>query len=256
MSLRRKKSTALTPASDNHPATQPPPASAVKTAGGILDRAQKLQGPAVKKYVDGIRRKYPDDSPAQIITRLEKRYLTAVTGSGSAVGATAAVPGVGTMTAFGALTGETVLFLEASALLALATAEVHGIPLEDNERRKAFVMAVALGEEGVGVVGRLVGARGTGALRRLGSGAGPNAGVTKLNRVLMNKLIKKYGMRRGVMMFGKMLPAGIGAVIGGAGNRTLGRKVIKNAREAFGPAPTNWVIEGSVAGAPLPPGRR
>ena len=64
-----------------------PPGKAVEVTGGILDRAQRLQAPAVKKYVDSLRRKYPDDSPAQIIERLEKRYLLAVTGSGSAAGA-------------------------------------------------------------------------------------------------------------------------------------------------------------------------
>ena len=68
-----------------------PPGKAVEVTGGILDRAQRLQAPAVKKYVDSLRRKYPDDSPAQIIERLEKRYLNAVTGSGGAVGAAAAV---------------------------------------------------------------------------------------------------------------------------------------------------------------------
>ncbi|NED69099.1 hypothetical protein G3I15_50090, partial [Streptomyces sp. SID10244] len=78
---------------------QRPPAKAVEVTGGLLDRAQRLQGPAVAKYVRNLRTAHPEESPAQIITRLEKTYLTAVTGSGGAVGATAAVPGVGTMTA-------------------------------------------------------------------------------------------------------------------------------------------------------------
>ena len=90
----------------------------------LLDKAQRLQAPQVKKYVDSIRRRHPDESPQQIIERLEKHYLRAVTGTGSAVGAAAAVPGVGTITAMGAATGETALFLETSALLALAIAEV------------------------------------------------------------------------------------------------------------------------------------
>ncbi len=237
-------------------ATGRPSAKAVEATGSIIDRAQRLQAPAVTKYVNNLKAAHPDETPAQIIRRIEKLYLTAVTGSGSAVGATAAVPGIGTMTAIGAMTGETALFLEASALLALAIAEVHGIPVHDSEKRKTLVLAVSLGEEGVAALGRLVGIRG-GALRRLGGAAIPGGGLGKLNRTLINKLTKKYAIKRAPLIFGKLMPAGIGAVIGGAGNRMLGKKVIANAREAFGPPPTTWTIDGEVvADRPLPTGTR
>ena len=90
---------------------QKPPAKAVEVTGGLLDKAQRLQAPAVKKYVDALRKAHPDESPEQIIRRLEKQFLRTVMGTGSAVGATAAIPGVGTMTALTAMTGETALFL-------------------------------------------------------------------------------------------------------------------------------------------------
>lgn len=159
------------------------------------------------------------------------------------------------------MTGETALFLEASALLALSIAEVHGIPISDDERRKTLVLAVALGEEGVVALGRVVGTRG-GALRRLGNAAIPGGGLTSLNKRLVSKMAKKFALRRAPLVVGKLLPAGIGAVIGGAGNRALGKRVIANAREAFGPPPTSWpagmggVIDGSVVTEPpLPPGQ-
>ncbi|GAB90016.1 hypothetical protein [Gordonia rhizosphera] len=228
---------------------QRPPDKAVEVTGGLIDRAQRLQAPAVARYVRNLRAANPDDSPAEIVARLEKRYLAAVTGSGGAVGATAAVPGIGTMTAIGAMTGETAFFLEASALLALSIAEVHGIGVHESERRKTLVLAVALGEEGVVALGRLVGTRG-GALRRLGTAAIPGGGIGSLNKKLVNKLTKKYAIRRAPLVFGKMLPAGIGAMIGGVGNRALGRRVIVNAREAFGPPPSTWVIDGEIVIAP------
>jgi hypothetical protein len=37
-----------------------------------------------------------------------------------------------------------------------------------------------------------------------------------------------------------MLPVGIGAVVGGAGNRMVGKKIVRNAREAFGAPPRRW----------------
>ena len=36
---------------------------------------------------------------------------------------------------------------------------------------------------------------------------------------------------------------GIGAVIGAGGNRFIGKRIITNARNAFGPAPTVWPVQ-------------
>jgi hypothetical protein len=47
-------------------------------------------------------------------------------------------------------------------------------------------------------------------------------------------------VRRGALMFGKMLPVGIGAAVGGAGNRIIGKKIVRNARQAFGVPPARW----------------
>jgi hypothetical protein len=49
--------------------------------------------------------------------------------------------------------------------------------------------------------------------------------------------IKHFAARAGASWIGKALPFGIGAVIGGAGNGILGRRVVVSARRAFGPAP-------------------
>ena len=103
----------------------------------LLDNGSKLQAPAVAKYVARTRRAHPDESPGQIIERFENTFLTAVTGSGSAVGATAAVPGVGTVASLAAAGAETVFFLEASALLTLAVAAVHGVSPTDTHAREA-----------------------------------------------------------------------------------------------------------------------
>ncbi|MGC4934622.1 hypothetical protein ACLQ3C_13180 [Gordonia sp. DT30] len=239
----------------NAKAVKNPSGRSVEFAGNMLDKAQRLQAPAVARYVRGLQRKHPDDSPAQLIGRLEKRYLHTVTGSGSAVGATAAVPGVGTVTALGAVTGETALFLEASALLALAIAEVHGISIHDTERRKTLVLTVALGEEGLARLSGVVGARG-GALRRLGIASAPSGTFANLNKTLVNRTVKKYALKRAPVVVGRLLPAGIGAVIGGAGNRVLGKRVIANARVAFGPPPAHATIDGVVVTDPgLPPGQ-
>lgn len=215
----------------------------------IVEKAHRLQEPAVAKYVTKLRAKYPDDSPEQLIRRLETRYLNAVTASGAAVGATASIPGVGTVTAISALSADTALFIEASALLALATAEVYGISPHETERRRSLVLAVALGEEGVAALGKVAGARGTDALARLAGPAVSSNRLAALNKTLTNRLIKRFAVRRAPILAGKLIPGGIGAAVGGAGNRALGQLVLRNAREAFGPPPRFWDIDGSVVQA-------
>ncbi len=228
-----------------------PPAHAIGAADKMLRRAQRLQGPAVARYVAKIRAAHPGESPAQIITRLEKQYLLAVTGSGGAVGATAAVPGVGTVAALSAVAGESLFFLEASALLALAVAEVHGVDPADQQRRESLVLAVALGEEGLTALGKLVGGGRTTALRQLSAGALPGANLSAFNRKMLSKVMRKFTIKRAPLIVGKLLPAGIGATIGAVGNRALGKRIVVNSREAFGPAPRHWptslVIEGDIA---------
>jgi len=212
----------------------------------IVEKAHRLQEPAVTKYVAKLRAKYPDDSPEQIIARLERRYLNAVTASGAAVGATASIPGVGTITALSALSADTALFIEASALLALATAEVHGISPEQTDRRRALVLSVAMGEEGVAALGKVAGARGTDAIARLTGTGLSSSRIATLNRTLTTRLVKKFALRRAPVLAGKLIPGGIGAAVGGAGNRALGMLVLKNARQAFGQPPRFWDIDGTV----------
>ena len=91
--------------------------------------------------------------------------------SGAAVGSAAAFPGIGTLVALSAVAGETVVFLEATAVFVLAVAEVHGIPAEHRERRRALVLAVLVGEDSKHAVADLLGragprARGSATARR------------------------------------------------------------------------------------------
>lgn len=210
----------------------------------IVEKAHRLQEPAVARYVARLRAAHPDDSPEQIIRRLERRYLNAVTVSGGAVGATASIPGVGTIAALSALSADTAVFIEASALLALATAEVYGISPHETERRRALVLSVALGEEGIAALGKVAGTRGTDALTRLAGPALSTRRLASMNKMLTNRLVKKFAVRRAPILAGKLIPGGIGAAVGGAGNRALGTLVLRNAHEAFGPPPRFWDVDG------------
>ena len=213
-----------------------------KVLSQVLEASTRLQGPAVNAYVAKMRRDNPGASPAEIVTKLENRYLAVVMASGAAVGSAAAFPGIGTLTALSAVAGETLVFLETTALFALAVADVHGIPVADRERRRSLVLGVLVGEDGKGAVKALIGSRRTSGAWLAEAELLPLPVLSQVNNTLMQQFVKKYTMKRAAMAFGKLLPVGIGAAVGGGGNRMMGKRLVANARQAFGPAPSRWPV--------------
>jgi len=227
------------------------PSAAAKALSSIIERGARVQGPAVRAYVDRLRAHNPNATPAEIVTKLEKHYMAAVMASGAAVGSTAAFPGIGTLVAMSAVAGETVVFLEATAVYALAVAEVHGIPADHRERRRALVLAVLVGEDSRHAVADLIGpGRTSGAWMADGAATLPLPAVSQLNSRLLRYFVKRYTLKRGAIAFGKLLPVGIGAVVGGVGNRFMGKRIVANARKAFGTPPPRWPAALHVLPAP------
>lgn len=207
----------------------------------VIETGSRVQAPAIRAYVQRLRASDPTASPAEIVTKLEKHYLAAAMASGAAVGSAALVPGVGTLLALSLIAGETALFLETTALFTLAVAEVHGVSVHDKERRRTVVLAALAGDEGKHAVSRLLGpGRTNGAWLSEGAATMPLPALSQLNTKLMKFFVKKYTVKRGALVFGKLLPVGIGALIGAVGNRLMGKRIVTNARAAFGPAPERW----------------
>jgi hypothetical protein len=235
----RSNAKSQVPATGKNPGEDP--SMAAKVLSQLIESGARVQAPAVKAYVERLRAGRPDATPAELVTKLENHYLAAVMASGAAVGSAAAFPGIGTLVAMSAIAGETVVFLEATAVFVLAVAEVHGIPAEHKERRRALVLAVLVGEDSKHAVADLLGTgRTSGAWLSDGAASLPLPAVSQLNSRLLRFFVKKYALKRGAIAFGKMLPVGIGAVVGGVGNRMMGKKIIKNAQLAFGNPPPRW----------------
>ncbi|HYZ67461.1 MAG TPA: hypothetical protein VE666_06600 [Mycobacterium sp.] len=235
MSARSSTKSQLPAVPDDNPGT------AATVLSQIIERGSRVQAPAIKAYVERLRRHTPDASPADVVKKLEKHYLAAVMASGAAVGSAAALPGIGTLAALSAVAGETAVFLEATAVYSLALAEVYCIPADHRERRRALVLAVLVGDESKHAVTDLLGPRRTsGAWLSDGAATLPLPAVSQLNSRLMRYFVKRYTLKRSAIAFGKLLPVGIGAVVGAVGNRLMGKKIVANARKAFGTPPPRW----------------
>ncbi|AVM65597.1 hypothetical protein C3V38_15660 [Dietzia sp. oral taxon 368] len=221
---------------DRVPAEASGPAAGVVTAA--LRRAIRGQAGAARAYVRQLRRAHPDESPARIRERLDSRFLTAVTASGAAVGAAAAVPGIGTVVAFGAVGAESLVFLEAAAFYTMAVAEVHGIDVREGEHEELLVMTVMLGASGTAILANAVGP--SGGAGSLASRSLHVPGLKEINRRMLSRFARKFAVRRAGLAVGKLAPAGLGAAVGGWGNRRLGRTVVETADATFGASPKEW----------------
>jgi hypothetical protein len=215
-----------------------------------LDKGLSTQQSAVAAHVRRIRRGRPEASPTEIIDALEKHYLAAVTALGAGAGAASAVPGVGTAVGVAVNIAAIPAFAEATTLFVLACAEVHGVDVEDLERRRTLVLAVILGNGASKVVQKAAGRTGAHWGRAIAQGI-PLDTIRSINGVLGKNFVTRHGTKEGILVLGRELPFGVGAAIGAAGNAASGWGSIRAARRAFGTAPEDW--PGRTAQVPSDP---
>jgi hypothetical protein len=136
--------------------------------------------------------------------------------------------------------------IDLTALFALAVAEVHGVTINDLERRRTLVMTVLLGQGASGVVEKAAGRTGSYWGKSIVK-AIPMSAIEKINKTLGYRFVTKYGTKQGILVLGREIPFGLGAAIGGGGNLLIGRGSVLAARNAFGPPPKDWPTDASFA---------
>lgn len=208
----------------------------------VVDKAIGVQGPLVRNNIARARQRNPEATPAQVIRNLERMYVSALTGSGAAVGGAAAAPGVGTGVALALSAGEMLSSLELSVLFALSVTEVHGVPIDELERRRTIVMGIMLGGSGSATITKIAERTGQHWGRQIVAKV-PVETLRRINAVLGRHFVTKYGTKQGIIVLGRVAPFGIGAAIGGGANAALAMLAVRAARRAFGPAPESWPSE-------------
>ncbi|HEU4755519.1 MAG TPA: hypothetical protein VFS72_02565, partial [Agromyces sp.] len=117
------------------------------------------------------------------------------------------------------------------------------------DRARALVMTLLMGREGVDLVRQFASqATGMGVSRNAYWGEVITSGLPKavMGTVadrLRRMFIRQFAVRGSAGIIGRAIPFGIGAAIGGVGNHVLGRRVLQQARLAFGAPPQLLPIE-------------
>jgi hypothetical protein len=203
-----------------------------------FNKALVAQRPAALAYVARLRRVHPEKSPAQLTKVVNSWYLTVVTSTGAASGASAIVPN-GWLQIPVAL-ADLGTFLQASVFYTLAVAEIHGVHPEDIERRRLLVTLVLMGDSALTstlkpILGKSVPYWGKAIVSKI-----PMTTINAANKILGPRFITKYGTRQGVLVLGKQIPLGIGVLIGAGGNHGFGWLTIRTAKQILGKAPGTW----------------
>lgn len=217
-----------------------------------FDKSLIIQRPAAVKHVARLRRVHPEWSPIEMIRSVNRWYLGAVTGSGAAAGLSSVFPN-GAVQIPAAL-GDLGVFLESSVLYTLTLAEIHNLHPEDIERRRLLVYLVLAGDSAgskglQAILGRSVPHWG-----KVIVNAVPMEAINAANKFLGPRFITRYGTTQGVLVLGKQVPMGLGALVGAGGNHLFGRVTVRAAQKVLGTPPLSWpetvtpptVIDGEV----------
>ena len=257
--MTKNQSTSATPGDETVLGMVTTQATTIAESEGFkakIYQAISVQRPVVLEYLKSLRRESPGASAADILKVLEKRYVTTVTVTSTGVGASAAIPAVGIPLALGLGAADLLFFYETSALYVLAAAELHGIEVSDAARAQPLVFGMLLGEKSQSKVSKAVmQATGAGSIntaravasgkvgKALPDGWGevltqqlPDSALAPLATVLAREALNASG-KLTARALGKVLPFGVGAVLGGVGSFTFGRDVVKAAHVAFPASP-------------------
>lgn len=213
-------------------------ASALERA---LDKAIAIPARSIEDNVLRMRRDRPGADTAELVELAAERFRTESGLTSAAVGASAALPAVGTGTAAALTVGQTTVFLASAVKYVLTVAELQGLRVVTPERRRALVLSALMGRDGSEAIQGSLGLStlywAAQALAQM-----PLPTVRSINAQLVKRLARRSAVRGGALALGRLIPFGIGAAIGWSGGRALANQIIEGTHAALGPAPEEIVV--------------
>ena len=199
-----------------------------------LDKAIAIPAALIEERVARMRRDRPGADAAELVEMAGARFRRDAGLSSGAVGASAAIPAIGTGAAAALTVGQSAAFIASAVTYVLTVAEIQGVHVVDTERRRALVLSALLGKEGSEAVQGQLGLSSMFWAAQLLMQM-PLPSVKSINAHLIKRVAKRSAAKGGALALGRLLPFGIGAAIGWSGGRALANQVIEGAQAALGP---------------------
>lgn len=202
------------------------PEQKVSRLMSIIDKVLSSQATKVSEYLA----EHDTVAPAKVEKKLRKSLRRWEAWEGTAVGATATVPGAGTIVAGSLTAGQLALHLSHAARYVLGVAALHGFDIHDVERRRALFLAIVLGEDSEDFLGD--GSQVSLATLATALTVKSKGGSTIASR-LAKRMTKRMASSAAKRYAGRLMPFGIGAVVGHVGGRRLAARIIDSTAKAF-----------------------
>lgn len=183
-----------------------------------------------------LREQNPSASPEALERIAAARFVRRVSAESGAVGAAAAYPGAGTAVSAASSGIQLASFVSEAAHYTLVVAHLHGIDLRDPAKRTALVLASLTGREGAEALSAQLGIQTLSWFRNSFLGIRTTA-AQEFNRVMTAWLRKRAIRKAASSTLTRLLPFGVGAVVGWNIGRSMANSVIEGASIALGPAP-------------------
>src|SRR5919198_3999417 len=181
-----------------------------------LAAAMRNREPAIRQRVAELREQHPGMTSDELADLLIKNTRYRLSSTAAAAGATAILPGLGTLLALGTATGQSLYALEQEAELVLAIAIIYGHELSGSDERllEALVVvglaggAVKIRDEVMIVGGQRVAIE---AFRRL-----PQVLLTHAGSRVLGRILGRVATTRTAAVIARAAPLAVG-MAGGAG---------------------------------------
>ncbi|MDO5049759.1 MAG: hypothetical protein Q4D87_07745 [Actinomycetaceae bacterium] len=205
----------------------------------VVDVMISIPADKIDDKVNQLRVEHPDASPEQLARIVTKQFRRLASNTSGLAGATAAVPGLGTMAAFGVSSAQLVGFVTEAGYYVLTMAHIYGVPVDDMDKRRLLVLSSLMGEQGAEIASSQFGFSTLTALKGYASDIQRQT-IQKVNRTLAKQASKRAAKKGASAMFGRLMPFGIGAALGWVIGRSMAGNVIEGVQEALGEPPAQF----------------
>jgi hypothetical protein len=200
-----------------------------------VDRVVATRLPQVEAIVDKLRASQPGATSDELAELVIKKYSRELAAAGAASGAVAAAPAVGTAASLATTVADIGVAFARLAEMVIGVGLAYGHDLSDLDARSDAVYQVLGGATGAMTDGE----KSAGKMKKqLGKTVlatkSPAATTAKVTEIMGTKVLTRLVARKSAVKLASLLPLGIGAGVGAAGNRALANGVGRTAREFFG----------------------
>ncbi len=199
----------------------------------LVDRVVEQRSVHAAEQVSRLRAEFPDDTPEELANRLIRRCAREMSIAGAVSGGAAAAPVAGMAVAAASAGVDSAYSMNRLGELIMGIGEIYGHGIDSHDERRAAVLAVIGLVDGaaVGMSGLAAKAGARGGARVLSKVPSPAAGA--VSGGVARRTVSKLGAKSGPWSLAALVPYGIGAGVGAAGNGLLARAVGKAAKQYF-----------------------